>query len=47
MIYYRNTPQIIYNKNALKIMNQITMTRKSGEHLRTIYGNTEVLFRPY
>ena len=29
------------------IVNLITMTRKSGEHLRTIYGKTGQLFGPY
>ena len=29
------------------IMNWITMTRKSGEHLGMTYGNTGLLFRPY
>ena len=29
------------------IVNWITMTRKSVEHQRTIYGNTGQLFRPY
>ena len=28
-------------------LNWITMTRKSAEHLRTIYWNTGLLFRPY
>ena len=31
----------------MNIMNWITMTRKSAEHLRTIYGNTGHLFRSY
>ena len=31
----------------INIVNWITMTRKSGEHLRTIYGNTGQLFWPY
>ena len=29
------------------IVNWITKTRKSGEHLRTTYGNTGQVFRPY
>ena len=29
------------------IVNGITMTRKSGEHLRMTYGNTGQLIRPY
>ena len=29
------------------VMNWITMTRKSGEHLRATYGNTGQLFRTY
>ena len=28
-------------------VNWITMIRKSGEHLRTTYGNTGQLFQPY
>ena len=32
---------------GINIVNWITKTRKSAEHLRTIYGNTEQLFRPY
>ena len=32
---------------GINIVNWITTTRKSAEHLRTIYGNTEQLFRHY
>ena len=32
---------------GINIVNWITMTRKSAEHLPTIYGNTRLLFWPY
>ena len=42
---------MIQNKDGCNIDsdsgNWITMTRKSGEHLRTTYGNTGHLFRSY
>ena len=34
-------------KGYISIGNWITMTRKSGEHLRTTYGNTGQLFRAF
>ena len=34
-------------KVVLFVVNWITLTRKSDEHLRTTYRNTEQLFRPY
>ena len=34
-------------KSKNYIVNWINMTRKSCEHLRTTYGNTRQLFRPY
>ena len=33
--------------NDHSIVNSITVSRKSGEHFRTTYGNTGQLFRPY
>ena len=38
---------IFFLTRGINIVNWITTTRKSAEHLRTIYGNTEQLFRPY
>ena len=37
----------IFLSRGINIVNWITMTRKSAEHLRTIYGNTGQLFRHY
>ena len=37
----------LFLSKGINIVNWITMTRKSSEHLRTIYGNTGQLFRPY
>ena len=36
-----------YTENKIKIVNCITMTRKSAVHLRKIHRNTGQLFRPY
>ena len=43
--FFRTGDKDVELKNY--IMNWITKTRKSGEHLRTTYGNTGQLFRPY
>ena len=49
MLMYRNIVVHIFYflSRGINIVNWITMTRKSAEHLCTIYENTGQQFQPY
>ena len=44
---WRRCTYFYFLSRGINMVNWITMTRKSAEHLCTIYGNTGQLFRPY